>query len=87
MPYLGLLSALPREDRIWSRNFHAVTLLLISRHTGHDAAESNHQSQWKDWLIGQGDWKFRSRPGFDSCQFADQAEMYCWAQIENSVIC
>ena len=54
---------------------------------GQDAAESNHQSQWKDWFIGQGDWKFRSRPGFDSWQFADQAEMYCWAEIENSVIC
>ena len=37
------------------------------------------------WLIGQGDWKFRHRPGFDSWQFAAQAEMCRWAEIANSV--
>ena len=31
------------------------------------------------WLIGQGDWKFHSRPGFDSWQFVAQAEKCRWA--------
>ena len=34
------------------------------------------------WLIGQGGWKLRHRPGFDSWQFAVQAEK-CWAEIAN----
>ena len=31
------------------------------------------------WLIGQGGWKFSSRPVLDSWQFAAQAEKWCWA--------
>ena len=38
------------------------------------------------WLIGQGGWKFRRRPGFDSWQFAAQAGMRRWTEIPNSVI-
>ena len=31
------------------------------------------------WLIGQGGWKFSSRPVLASRQFAAQAEKWCWA--------
>ena len=31
------------------------------------------------WLIGNGGWKIRRRPGFDSWQFVPQAEKCRWA--------
>ena len=41
-------------------------------------------------LIGQGDWKSHSRPGFDSWQFAAQAEKCRWAEkchlAENEIL-
>ena len=35
------------------------------------------------WLIGQGGWKFRSKPRFDSWQFTVQAEKWRWAELAN----
>ena len=35
------------------------------------------------WLIGQGGWKLRCRPGLDSLQFTGQAEKCHWAEIAN----
>ena len=45
----------------------------------HEKTAFSHLSVW---LIGQGDWKSRRRPGFDSWQSAAQAEMCRWAEIE-----
>ena len=41
-------------------------------------------SHLRVWLIGQGGRKLGRRPGFDSWQFAAQAEKCRWAQIANS---
>ena len=58
-----------RQDEMVSLSFHR-----------HQKVEYFHLSIWH---IGQGGKKFRRSPGFDSWQFAVQAEKCPWAQISD----